>query len=371
MKVCFFGGWDKNYSRYKVMRKGLADYGVEVCECYLKPPRANPVLFRELPLFFIEQFIRSVRLILKQRMCTYDILFVPYPAYFDIPIARILSRLQKKPLVSDLMLSKYVTLISDLACDTPDSLKAKVLKFYDRKAVQLSDIALLDTDSHIELFCQSSGADRSRMKSLPVGSIAECEAGKRADNDSFTVLFYGTYNRLQGVEYILQAADLLRARNDIHFLLIGSGPTLSENKELAKRMRLSNVEFIDSMISYKSLIENICEADLCLGIFGNNEKAKAVIPNKVYDALAVQKPIITSDTRAIHEAGLNHLKEIYLCEPANPERLARAIVVLENDKNMQRELASKGHDFFEQHYSTQEIGRMLIAMLESVLNQKI
>jgi|GEM_PF-5665935 len=45
----------------------------------------------------------------------------------------------------------------------------------------------------------------------------------------------------------------------------------------------------------------IDKADLGLGIFGNTEKSKRVIPNKVFQLLMAGCPIITGDTPAIRE----------------------------------------------------------------------
>jgi glycosyltransferase involved in cell wall biosynthesis len=65
-------------------------------------------------------------------------------------------------------------------------------------------------------------------------------------------------------------------------------------------LELQNVEFIE-FLEQKELTQYIHHADICLGIFGETEKAKRVIPNKVYEAMAMKKPVITGNSPAARE----------------------------------------------------------------------
>ena len=152
MNVCFFGGWDKKYSRNKVLEKALKKQEVNIIECWEAPPKWNPVLFKELPFFIFENIWRSIKLFFKHSKCKYDILLVPFPCYYDVPLAKFLSKFRKKKVVFDFFISKYITLILDHKCDSEKSLKAKLLKYYDEKALRSSDKNITDTKQHLELF---------------------------------------------------------------------------------------------------------------------------------------------------------------------------------------------------------------------------
>jgi glycosyltransferase involved in cell wall biosynthesis len=87
------------------------------------------------------------------------------------------------------------------------------------------------------------------------------------------------------------------------------------------------------------------ESDLCLGIFGNNSKANIVIPNKAYEALAVRKPLITRDSKAIKELFVDGVHCVF-CKPNDPEDLASKIMLLYKDKELRDKVAENGYDLF-------------------------
>ena len=62
-------------------------------------------------------------------------------------------------------------------------------------------------------------------------------------------------------------------------------------------------------------------SDVCLGVFGTSPKSQRVIPNKVFDALAVGRPVVTADTPAVREV-LTHGEKAWLCPPGDPDALA-------------------------------------------------
>ena len=93
--------------------------------------------------------------------------------------------------------------------------------------------------------------------------------------------FHGYFIPLQGVEYIFETAKILE-KKDVKFNIIGS-----KIKKQYQNKNFSNVNFIEN-VPYKKLPVYISEADICLGIFGDTTKTKRVIPNKIYEAIAMK-----------------------------------------------------------------------------------
>ena len=176
------------------------------------------------------------------------------------------------------------------------------------------------------------------------------------------VLFFGNFIPLQGVQYIIKAAKILEKEPDIKFEIIGNGQTHGEMIDLAKNLRTSNIIFIEKL-PITGIAEHIRNADICLGIFGNTRKTQMVIPNKVYEAIAMVKPVITADTPAIREL-FKDGESIVLCKEANPEDLAAKILELRANSNLRNSIAQKGYELFKEFATSQKIGQELIKNLD-------
>ena len=103
----------------------------------------------------------------------------------------------------------------------------------------------------------------------------------------------GSMVPLQGIMTILEAARLLEETPAIEFTIIGTGQqaALVENFLIANpRLR---VNWIREIVSAERLRDEIKEADLCLGIFGDSAKADRVLPYKLYYYALLGRPFLT------------------------------------------------------------------------------
>jgi len=102
----------------------------------------------------------------------------------------------------------------------------------------------------------------------------------------------------------------------------------------------------------------IKKADICLGIFGDTQKTQRVIPNKVYEAIAMKKPVITADTPAVRELFTDR-KNILFCKTADPEDLAEKILELKNNEDIREKIAKGGYEIFKKYATPIVIGKKL------------
>ena len=102
-------------------------------------------------------------------------------------------------------------------------------------------------------------------------------------------------------------------------ILLAGGQPYKQVRKISADLDVKNVNFIDP-VPYGAIPEYIRKADVVLGIFGNTGKALRAVPNKVYDAIAMSKAVITAETPAVRElfsGGDNCL----FCRPADRKTL--------------------------------------------------
>jgi glycosyltransferase involved in cell wall biosynthesis len=149
-------------------------------------------------------------------------------------------------------------------------------------------------------------------------------------------------------------------------VLCGDGPTYQAVRGLSERLAVGNVEFLPRC-SVERLAALIAASDVCLGVFGTNAKALRVIPNKVFDALACRRALITGDAPAVREA-LTDREHAWLCRLGDEEALADAIATLRRDSGLRDRLAHTGHELLRRRFSTAalapEIGTIVRAAID-------
>lgn len=319
MKVLYFGSYDPNYSRNRILIEGLRLNGVEVLEC-----RDNsPGLRKFFQLYKKYKPLRD----------KYDVMVVGFLGQQIVPFARLLTR---KPIIFDAFLSLYDSNVWDRKTVNPTSFRALYYWLLDWISMKLADVVLFDTNQHINYVSNEFGIKKDKFRRIFVGTDDSIfYPRERASNNVFVVHFHGSFIPLQGVDFILRAAKLLE-NEKVKFNILGRGQTYSDNKKIASELGLKNVDFIES-VKYDKLPEYINIGDVCLGIFGKTSKAFRVIPNKIYEYSAMQKAIITLDTPAIRE--LFEGDDLVLIKNSKPEYLASSIVELKNNVDFRMKLA--------------------------------
>ena len=249
---------------------------------------------------------------------------------FDVLIIWFFARLRGVPIFWDVFLSLYDTVVIDRKIVPKKSILSFLLYSLEWLASRAASRLFLDTRAHAEYF-----EELFRLPPHSVGHVyvgAELEIFKRdtviqKHKEMFTVLFYGQFIPLHGIDNIVHAAKILESSGeDIRWILIGKGQEQSRIDELIGELCIKSIQRI-SWVDYDKLIDYISEANICLGIFEASGKATRVIPNKVYQILAAGKPLITGDTPAVREL-FDESPTIRLVEPGNPEALVSVVLDL-------------------------------------------
>lgn len=352
MRILFTCGREPHYVRNEVILRGLRER-YEVTEVTDSAP--GSLMARSLRLL--------PRLLQAVSRNNYDLIFVGFYGYLLVPWLR---RLSRAPIIFDAFVSNYDTLCFDRQQFRPGSLMGRIAFSLDRLACRQADRVLLDTAGHRDYFIKTFGLPPEKLDFL----FVSCNEAifhplpRETQGASFLVFSYSSYLPLHGIQHIIQAAKLLEAQAQIRFRLIGDGPTYPAARRLADDLGIKGIDFVPP-VPYAQLPLEIARADLCLaGPFGETAKAKRVIPGKLFQFMAMARPVIAGETAANQEL-LAHQQHAWLTPPGEAEVLAAAIVRLKEDQELLQGLAERGYTCYQERGSETVIRQKLYQIIEN------
>lgn len=333
MRIVFWGTYDTGKPRVRILLRGLRENGVEVIEIHrdiwrgVKDKSQVKGLAHKLCIFVRWLLAYPVLIWRYLRQARHDVVLVGYLGQLDVLVLWPFARWRGVPVVWDAFLSLYNTVVEDRRLLSPRHPLARLLWAWEWLACRAADRVVLDTRAHADYFMRTFSLTREKMAVAFVG--AEPEAFPIPPEQSTvpeatpTVLFYGQFIPLHGIETIIQAARTARDEL-IDWVIIGSGQEAECIRTLLDADPLPLLRWIP-WVKYAELTDWISRATVCLGIFGATDKAARVIPNKVFQILMSGKPLITRDSPAIRELVDPSEPGIWLVPPADPEALLAAV----------------------------------------------
>ncbi|MEM6484080.1 MAG: glycosyltransferase [Pseudomonadota bacterium] len=306
----------------------------------------------------------------RERIKSAVVVFVPYPSYLTLLWLHFFRQRRGRVVLADAFLELRSTVVEDRRLLRPGSLADGLLGFFQRYALNRSSHILIDTDVQKARLEAELGPSHPPVTSIPVG-IDETlwkEQPQPAPDAQVNVVFWGTLIPLHGVEFILDAAELLEAedvggadRVAIQFRLIGDGQGSPDLAARLKRRPVSSLSWHRALMQTEQLRAEVAKAHIVLGVFGESPKAGSVIPYKLTQALASNRPVISRDSAAI-----DHLRDdergLFTCAPADGAALAQAIAALA--ARLRSGWMPKTRSIYDEHLSNARVKSRLAAALD-------
>jgi glycosyltransferase involved in cell wall biosynthesis len=357
MRVLYFGTYERGYPRNAQVISCLRRAGVEVHERHVAVWDDRRHNWRAGSAAAARLALAELRLMRGSRD-EVDAVIVGYPGHFDLPAARRAAR--GRPVVFNPLVSLSDTFVADRGRFRAGSAAARVLAAVDRRAFRAADLVVADTRANADHLAGLADLPLSRVEVAFVGAEERVFSPGWLPAEPFTVLFVGKLIPLHGLETVLAAA---RAAPELQFRLVGSGQL-----EGLVRARPANVDWLP-WVEYERLPAELHRAGCALGIFGTSDKARRVIPNKAFQALACGTPLVIADTPATRELLVDGQSAL-LVPPGDPDALADALRRLARDPETARRLGAGGRAAYEAHASEHVLGRRWRGLLEQMLERR-
>ena len=178
--------------------------------------------------------------------------------------------------------------------------------------------------------------------------------------ESYDYVFAGNIGKVQSVETIIKAANIVKDDKSIKIHIVGDGSNLEQCKSLANELNLTNVTFygrhsIEEMPKFYSM------ASAMLVTLTKNEIISNTLPGKVQSYMCAGKPIIASingETKMIMDEANCGL----YCDAEDYAGLAK--LMLEFKKRDIKEFAYNSKKYYEDNFKKEIFFKKLNDILE-------
>jgi glycosyltransferase involved in cell wall biosynthesis len=346
MTACLFGTYDRNHSANRLLHQALVTAGWSVAECH--EPLWEETRDKHARYFGVASLARlgaryaaAVRRLARRWRALSGpppVVVVGFGGQLDVLLARRVCR-PRAALVFAPLVSLSETLVEDRRVFAPGGLRARAIAALDRVTLASADLVLADTAAHADYLVEL-GAPRARVAVWHLGVEPEFVPARPPHPIARRVLFYGRHLPLHGVDTIVAAAAELGEQAEL--VIIGGGPERTRVEGLAARVG-ARVRWRDE-VPLATLPDELASAAVALGVFGAGRKAAMVVPNKVYQAAAAGRPLVTRDGPALREV-LEPGEHCLAVPPADAPALAAAIARLLRDRDLAERLgrAARAH----------------------------
>lgn len=227
---------------------------------------------------------------------------------------------------------------------------------------------------------------RSRIREIPWGANVELFDRSALDETRLeslraqinpkhkrVVAFLGSFRPWHGVREFVQVAETItRARDDILFLMIGSGELLEELRNRLAREAIKNV-ILTGAVKYAEVPYYLALADVGVAPFNTLVHAPLRVgfywsPLKVHEYMAMSLPVVTIDVAGLNQIARNE-QEGVLYPEGNLPALRAAITRLIDDPAFARQLGSAARKRVVKNFSWQHHAELLEHVLEECISE--
>ncbi len=300
-----------------------------------------------------------------------DILIATSPP-FSIGIAGyIISRLKKIPYifeVRDIWPASVVQL-----GQIKNKLVIKILEYIELYLYRQAAKVVSVTDSFVQEFV-SRGVNTEKIEVVKNGVDLEFfkpdkKIGNLAQdlglNDKEIISYVGTHGLSHALEKVIDTANELKHHKNLHFLFIGDGAKKEFLKNYAKEFALKNVTFLDS-VSKEKLTKYYSISHIMLVPLKKLPLFKTVLPSKIFEIMAVGKPIITSIDGECKNL-VEEAKAGVFAKPEDVADLKEKILYLHQNPDIRNQMGHNGRIFVQKYFDRKLLADRYLKIIKSII----
>jgi len=298
----------------------------------------------------------------------FDVIVATSPQFFTTWAGCGLAKIKRRPWVFELR---------DL---WPESIKTvgamkqgKIIEILEKIELGLyksSNLVIAVTEAFRQNLI-ARGIDSNKIKVITNGSNLDLFVPRDKDRellnqlglkDKFILGYIGTHGMAHSLDFIISAISKIKDEK-FHFLFVGDGAVKEKIVKLAADLGLKNVTFLDS-VSKDEVPRFLSICDAMLAPLKKDDNFKTVIPSKIFEASAMQRPVLLGV-----EGQAKEILEAYgagVCfEPENEKDFLEKLNIL-TDVGAYRQ-CQQGCERLAYDFDRKKLARNMIGVIKSIL----
>jgi glycosyltransferase involved in cell wall biosynthesis len=251
----------------------------------------------------------------------------------------------------------------------------RLLKLFEWCSLKLADVTIATNQSYKEVQVARASKDPDRVFIVRNGPgrrlMVQAKASARLRKMNKSILCYiGALNPQDGVDYLLRSLRYLfydLKRSDFHCVVMGTGDSLEDLRNLAVDLQLNGCVELTGYVSDEDLQANLAAADICLAPDPSSPLNDVSTWTKVMEYMAYAKPIVSFDLK---ETRFSAGEAAIYVEPNKEAEFAQAVVELMGQPELRKKMGTHGRRRVEQELQWNKVGRNLLAAYETLLANK-
>jgi glycosyltransferase involved in cell wall biosynthesis len=250
----------------------------------------------------------------------YDLVFATSSRLFTAFLGAQVSRKKQLPLYLDIR-DLFVDTISDIVSSKVVWLVKPILMLIEYYTFTSAKKVNLVSKGFLPYF-------RKRYSGIPTSFFTngiDKEFIKASQHDQkiqipkpiINILYAGNIGEGQGLHKVIPAMAA-RLKKRIYFKVIGSGGMIKELQDEVSKLCLDNVELLPP-VDREALIKEYIQADILFLHLNNYEAFRKVLPSKLFEYGAMNKPILAGISGFSEEFVRSEISNCAVFSPADPE----------------------------------------------------
>lgn len=257
-----------------------------------------------------------------------------------------------------------------------EGLYTRILKIFEWCSLRLADVTIATNESYKQMQVERANKDPrdvfivrngpNQMRMTPTAPSAHLKAMNKS-----ILCYIGSLNPQDGVDYLLRSLrHLLHGlkRSDFYCVIMGSGDSLQDLRDLARTLQLNGCVELTGFVSDEELQANLAAANICVDPDPSSPLNDQSTWIKVMEYMAAEKPIVSFDLKETRFSARD--AAIYV-EPNNETRFAEAIAELMDQPALQKKMGNYGRRRVSEELQWTKVGKNLVTAYETLLSREL